>query len=261
LLPIKKAMIGRLGAGNSRQQGVITMQVTCIVATKNAEKFLSASLNSIRAQPEVDVEIIVVDGGSTDRTREIASSFQVRMVDQEGAGLACAWNTGIKLASSSLIAFLDSDDLWAPETLAARVEDLRLSGAAVSVGRVRYFLDDDTIVSPGFTRGLLQERGGIAPIPGAMLIHSAVFSDIGLFDPAYALGADTDWLGRLVDAKINTRVFDQIVLHKRVHGKNLTRDIDRVQSELLLALRMKIARGRVNSSGRSAAGQNSSHDT
>jgi glycosyltransferase involved in cell wall biosynthesis len=230
------------------------LQVTCVVATKNAERYLAAALGSIRSQPGVKAEIIVVDGGSTDRTREIASSFQVRFVDQEGAGLACAWNTGIKLASFPLIAFLDSDDLWVPETLAARIEDLRLSGGAVSVARARYFLEDGVVVAPGFTRDLLDESGRVAPIPGTMLVRSEVFASIGLFDAAYALGADGDWFGRLVDANIGIRVFDRVVLHKRIHGSNLTRDIDRVQSELLLALRMKIARRRAAPSGRPPTG-------
>jgi glycosyltransferase involved in cell wall biosynthesis len=237
------------------------MEVTYIVATKNAERFVAASLGSIRAQSGVESEIIVVDGRSNDRTREIASSFDVRVVDQEGTGLANAWNTGIKLASSPLIAFLDSDDLLVPETLAARVEDLHLSGAAVSMGRVRYFLESGTVVAPGFTRALLQEAGQIAPIPGAMLVRSKIFASIGLFDAAYALGADTDWFGRLVDANISIRIFDRVVLHKRIHGENLTRNIDRVQSELLLALRVKIARGRAESSDHSSTGQHGAQDT
>lgn len=226
------------------------MDVTCIIATKNAEKHLPEALQSIRAQPGVEVDVIVVDGASTDRTREIAQSYGARVAKEDGPGLSHAWNTGIRLAKAPLIGFLDSDDIWVADTLADRVRTLEAAAAAVSIGRVRHFLDQADPSPGGFKRILQAGIEQLAPIPGAMLVRRSVFDAVGGFDPEFALAADTDWLGRLIGANIAMTKFDRLVLLKRLHRGNLTGQLDRVHQELLAALRRKLVNDR--RSGRSA---------
>jgi glycosyltransferase involved in cell wall biosynthesis len=231
----------RISKGNiARYAGERLMDVTCIIATKNAARFLGAALESIAKQPGVDPDVVVVDGASTDSTREIARSFGARVVDEESAGLANAWNTGIRVAATPLIAFLDSDDLWVADTLARRIADLETSGAAVSFGRVRHFVDSGSQPPPEFARLLRSDAELLAPIPGTMLVYRAVFDEIGAFNPDFALAADVDWLGRMMRAEIATTKFDGLVLLKRLHGENLTSRPDRVHDELLAALRRKL---------------------
>jgi len=220
------------------------MDVTCIIATKNAEKHLPEALQSIRAQPGVEVDVIVVDGASTDRTREIAQSYGARVAKEDGPGLSHAWNTGIRLAKAPLIGFLDSDDIWVADTLADRVRTLEAAAAAVSIGRVRHFLDQADPSPGGFKRILQAGIEQLAPIPGAMLVRRSVFDEIGAFDPRYVLAADVDWLGRLINAAVATMEFARLVLLKRLHSANLTGQIDLVHRDLLAALRQKLVNDR-----------------
>lgn len=217
------------------------MDVTCIVATKNAARFLEAALQSIAAQPGIAVEVIVVDAASTDGSREIARSSGARLVDQEGKGLASAWNTGIRLAAAPIIAFLDSDDLWVADRLAARLAGLEASGASVSIGRVRHFVEGGGPPPAGFEHLFGEDAERPAPIPGAMLVRRPVFDEIGFFDPEFALAADADWLGRTIRAGVAATEFGSLVLLKRLHGANLTARTDLVRDELLAALRRKLA--------------------
>jgi glycosyltransferase involved in cell wall biosynthesis len=218
--------------------------VTTIVAVKNGERFLKDALESIRAQPNVAVELIVVDGASADRSREIAEAFGAKILNQVSGGLADAWNAGIMEASAPYIAFLDSDDRWIPDTLAARILQLeRHPSFGLSIGRVRHALETGVSLPGGSMRDhLLQDR--LAPIPGTMLFRRPVFDSVGLFDPTYEISSDADWIARSIGLGVSSCDFDKLVLLKRVHSENLTRRVTPTQQDLLSLLRRKIGRSR-----------------
>ncbi len=95
-----------------------------VVPCYNGQAYLEETLKTALAQTYPAIEIIVVNDGSTDRSREIACSMgpRVTVVDQENRGLSGARNTGARHASGDWIAFLDADDLWIPEKLALQAE-------------------------------------------------------------------------------------------------------------------------------------------
>jgi glycosyltransferase involved in cell wall biosynthesis len=100
--------------------------VSVIMAVRNGARFIAAALRSVLDQDYPSIEVIVVDGRSTDASRAIAGAIPgVRILVQGGSGLSDAWNCGIEQASGDLVAFLDSDDLWRPRQLGARVRHLR----------------------------------------------------------------------------------------------------------------------------------------
>ncbi|MBV9924319.1 MAG: glycosyltransferase [Acidobacteria bacterium] len=92
--------------------GGITHSV--VIPTYNRAKYLTDALRSVFEQGCEGVEVIVVDDGSTDGTREAVSQFGVRYVYQENRGTSAAKNLGINLARGELVSFLDSDDVWLP---------------------------------------------------------------------------------------------------------------------------------------------------
>jgi glycosyltransferase involved in cell wall biosynthesis len=86
--------------------------ISVIIAVKNGANYLGEAIGSVQAQNWPDTEIIVVDGGSTDGSQEIAASrSNVRLLSQRGIGFAGAWNEGVASSVGEYIAFLDSDDV------------------------------------------------------------------------------------------------------------------------------------------------------
>jgi glycosyltransferase involved in cell wall biosynthesis len=96
-----------------------TGKVSVIIPTYNHAQFLSAAIQSVLSQTYQNFEIIVVDDGSTDNTKEVVGEFGslVRFIWQENQGLSAARNTGLRLAQGEYIGFLDADDIWLPEFL------------------------------------------------------------------------------------------------------------------------------------------------
>lgn len=91
--------------------------LSVIVCTYNRASYLPACLGSLRAAGVDNLEIVVVDDGSTDDTKAVIETLNgpdIRYVHQENKGLSTARNTGIAAATGRIIAYLDSDDLWLP---------------------------------------------------------------------------------------------------------------------------------------------------
>jgi glycosyltransferase involved in cell wall biosynthesis len=98
-------------------------RVSIIIPAYNAEAYLAETLESVIRQTYRDYEAIVVDDGSSDRTLEIARSFEphVKVLSQPNGGPASARNLAIKNSAGQYIAFLDSDDLWTDHKLERQV--------------------------------------------------------------------------------------------------------------------------------------------
>jgi glycosyltransferase involved in cell wall biosynthesis len=98
--------------------------VSVIIATWNTGKYLPETLASALAQTWPNLEVIVVDDGSTDGTRDAIAEFlpRIRYEPRPHLGLAAARNEGIRLAQGAYVALLDADDLWHPEKIAVQVE-------------------------------------------------------------------------------------------------------------------------------------------
>jgi glycosyltransferase involved in cell wall biosynthesis len=96
-------------------------RVSVIIPAYNAAEHISGALESIFDQTFRDFEVIVVDDGSTDNTKEVVRAFQgkenVRYFYQRNGGQSSARNLGVREARGEYLAFLDADDLWMPEFL------------------------------------------------------------------------------------------------------------------------------------------------
>lgn len=103
------------------------ISISVIIPAYNAESFIAETLNSVLTQSYRDLEVIVIDDGSTDRTAEIVEKIarrdeRVRLVFQQNAGVAAARNAGIKMARGEWFAFLDADDIWYPHKLEKQLQ-------------------------------------------------------------------------------------------------------------------------------------------
>ncbi len=112
----------------------MTKLVSIVIPVFNAAGFLAEAIGSALAQTYADIEVIVVDDGSTDGTPTVLESFatQVKTVRQNNAGVSAARNRATELARGAFIQYLDADDLLAPEAVEDRVESLESSGEDVA---------------------------------------------------------------------------------------------------------------------------------
>ncbi len=96
-------------------------EISVIVPVYNVEKYIRKCLDSIINQTFKDIEIICVNDGSTDKSREILTEYQkkdsrIKIIDKKNGGLSSARNAGLKAAQGKFISFIDSDD-WAEKTM------------------------------------------------------------------------------------------------------------------------------------------------
>ena len=111
--------------------------VSVIMPAFNVEPYIDAAINSVRRQTFTDLELVIVDDGSVDRTYDVARRHadadpRLRLVHQDNGGLSAARNTALRHATAPIIAMLDSDDLWTPTFLEKQVTILN-SEPAVDV--------------------------------------------------------------------------------------------------------------------------------
>ena len=101
--------------------------ISVIIPTYQRADLVAGAIESVLAQTYQDYEIIVVNDGSTDNTKEVLATFgnSITAIHQENRGLSAARNAGITISSGKYIAFLDDDDLWLPEKLAKQIPDPR----------------------------------------------------------------------------------------------------------------------------------------
>lgn len=104
-----------------------------IIPTYNRAAYVRRAVDSVLDQTVQDVDVIVVDDGSTDKTRQVLSSYRgrIRHIYQPNAGVSAARNAGVRLAESKWLAFLDSDDVWLPQKLERQLECVAETGAEV----------------------------------------------------------------------------------------------------------------------------------
>lgn len=217
--------------------------VSVIVPVKNGERFLASAINSVLEQDYRPLEIIVVDGSSTDNTTKIAKSFKhVRYVHQSGRGLADAWNVGIEAAKGELIAFLDHDDLWAPNKLSTQVGYLvNHPEIQYTIARVKFFLEEGHAIPVGFKKELLG-KDQLGRIPGTLVARKHLFDSIGRFSTDLTIAADVDWFVRAKDKNTPMAVINKVLLYKRIHSKNLSSNAKVNNQELLKILRGSVER-------------------
>ena len=111
-------------------------RVSVIIPVYNAEKYLAASVQSVMAQTETDIEIILINDGSTDRSGELCgrladSDSRIRLIEKPNGGVSSARNAGLENSSGDWIYFMDSDDIIEPDTLECAIKKADETGTDV----------------------------------------------------------------------------------------------------------------------------------
>ncbi len=216
-------------------------QVSVIISSYNRRRLLAEALRSVLAQRAVDVEVIVVDNGSTDGTQDQLAACQdtrLRIIrNPVSLGSVGGRNTGLANADGEWVGFLDDDDLWAPDKLHAQLE------AAYTTGRNWVYTGCVHIDAQG---RIISGRPPLPPdevvqqlplryvIPGGMsnLIWRRGCLDVdGLLDPRLPFPADWDVSLRLTRRGPPAAVPRPLVAYRQ-HDTNMSRDAAHFRQEL-----------------------------
>jgi len=132
------------GAEKTRRDMAPAPAVSVVIPAYNAAKTIGSAIQSVLNQTFQDLEVIVVDDGSTDETPSQAQLFNghIRYVRQEHAGPGAARNRGVTEARGAFLAFLDADDLWFPNKLEAQLEIFRREPSVEAVQCSAYLVND-----------------------------------------------------------------------------------------------------------------------
>lgn len=162
--------------------------ISVIVPTYNRASTIKKSLDSVLNQTFRDLELIVIDDGSTDNTKDIIDSYtdtRIKYVYQKNAGACVARNLGINCANGELIAFQDSDDFWHPKKLEKQISAMSNSGADIVFCKMAQFEDGKCVenLPQNAQEGFLKPVRNLFGIgTQTLLIKKIVFDDF-LFDP------------------------------------------------------------------------------
>lgn len=152
-------------------------RISVIVPVYNAAKFLRLCLDSLLVHSGVDLEIVCVNDGSTDASREILQTYcesfeNIIVVDRENGGLSAARNSGLDAATGEYVVFLDSDDLWRPVDVGALARQLVDDDLDVLLYDARSFRDPGVTTTTWKRYATYYERSRDYPVPtaGAQLL-------------------------------------------------------------------------------------------
>lgn len=211
-------------------------KVSVIIPTYNFGRFVAAAVESALNQTFTDLEVIVVDDGSTDDTREVLRPFGERIsyLYQENQGVCAARNRGIREARGEFVAFLDSDDEWLPHKLARQVPVLE---AAREVGlvhsnalivdeegetRVAFEGVDEEVLSRGLARHLLFGNCVICP---TVVVRRRCLERVGPFDASLPGCEDWDMWHRIARVSEVAYIGEPLAKYRR-HALSASEDAD-----------------------------------
>jgi glycosyltransferase involved in cell wall biosynthesis len=207
--------------------------VSVVVPTRNRAALLRQTLRSVVAQRDVDLEAVVVDDGSSDGTAAAVAGMsdpRVRLVrHQRPQGVSAARNHGIAEARGSWVAFLDDDDLWAPDKLAHQLAAATAHHRAWAVtGAVS--VDDQLRVLAGepplLPERIIADLARYNSVPAGasnVVVRADLLAGTGGFDPGLRHMADWDLWIRLGCAGLPATV-PRPLLAYRLHRANATMD-------------------------------------
>ena len=229
--------------------------VSVVIPAYNAERFLGEALESVAAQTYSAVETIVVDDGSSDRTAEVAATYDgVKLIAQENAGPSAARNRGFAACSGAIVAFHDSDDAMTSDKLEVQVGHLLDNAGVGCVLAEQELLIEAGAELPFWAEGtevptvMTAKPEELADEPDVhtmtMVVRREAFERIGGFDEEMRMAEDVDWLLRASEANVGIARLPRVLLRRRVHPDSLTQDPAAGRAGHFLALKKRIDRQR-----------------
>ena len=205
------------------------MKISVITAVFNAKDTIADAIESVLSQDFADVELVVIDGASTDGTRELLDSYRDRIdvfVSEPDKGIYEALNKGVRHATGDVVGFLHADDLFENSKVLSRIAE------AFSDGKIGAAYGDLVYVSKYAPNKVIRywksgaysetslKHGWMPPHP-TFYTRRSVYQEHGGFDTSFRIAADYDCMLRFIGQhKVKCAYLPQTIVRMRVGGES-----------------------------------------
>ncbi|CAN1211618.1 Glycosyl transferase family 2 [Tumidithrix helvetica PCC 7403] len=218
-------------------------KISIIIPAYNAASTIAVSIQSVENQTFHDWELFLINDGSTDNTLECLQPFaekdsRIQIISRKNQGVSATRNLGIHQAKGEFIAFLDADDVWLPDKLAAHLQHMQANlDLAVSFSRVAFMNQDGKLTGQISTSQLFDLKlanllyENPTTTTSNLFVRRKVFEQAGLFATDMSFAEDLEWLCRaiwLTKGKIEG--IDRVLMHYRTSQAGLSSDLDRMEA-------------------------------
>lgn len=201
------------------------MKISIITVCYNAEDTIGDTIQSVLSQDYKDVEYIIVDGKSTDRTLEIIQSINngIKLISEKDQGMYDAMNKGINIASGDVIGILNADDIYKNSQVLTKVMDEFKANVSIVYGDIEYVKYDDlSNVVRKWKAGVFRtgkfKWGWMPPHPG-FFVKKSCYESFGLFNLNLSTSADYELMLRMLEVHhLSCNYIPKTITSMRVGG-------------------------------------------
>jgi len=229
------------------------MKISIITITYNSAKTLRRALESVQSQTYGDIEHVIVDGDSTDGTKEMIEAYakehtNVRWISEKDEGIYNALNKGIAMATGDVIGLLHSDDtFFSSDSIGYIAAAFAHTGADVVYGDLQYCKGGKVIrrwQSNAFNPKSLK-YGWMPPHP-TVYVRKNVYAQVGKYDEWFRIAADYDMLLRIFTAGYKTHYIPQVLVNMETGGasnKDTRARLSKTQEDYLILKKNHVGAG------------------
>lgn len=229
------------------------MKISIITITYNSAKTIRRALESVQNQTYKDIEHIIVDGASTDGTKEVIETYaaqhkNVRWVSEPDEGIYNALNKGIAMATGSVIGFLHSDDIFnSADSIGKIAAAFEQSEAEVVYGDLQYCHGNKVVrrwKSNTFNPRSLK-YGWMPPHP-TVYCRREVYDQVGKYDEWFRISADYDMILRIFKSGFKSHYIPEVIVCMEVGGasnKDTKARLSKTQEDFLVLKKNHVGAG------------------
>jgi glycosyltransferase involved in cell wall biosynthesis len=222
-------------------RGAMSISVSVLIPNHNYARYLKKTIDSVISQSHPDIEIIVIDNGSTDNSREVLEAYgtRIKAIFQPDLGQAQARNNGLSKATGDLIALLDADDYWEPTKIERQIRLISNDYQFVYSGMRQFESDSNStirVITPVFKddcRLYFLKHPSRSIVPGgesSAIFTRSLIDEVGNFNTALNSASGRDFFRRC-SAKTNFDFVSEGLLNYRLHKTNMSRNPQLMMSD------------------------------